>query len=209
MTGWSRRTSETTTRGGRSPALPRLKVYRTAIGFHDAYVAAPSQKAALAAWGVDKDLFARDAAEVVSDPELVAEPLATPGKVSRRSRGSLKEQLRELGRTAKLRAPSRAKALPEQGGAPAKAKPSTRPPPPPPRPSRAALARAEAALAADRAKAANERAALRAREQALATERRRLERAQQAREARLQVKRDSAREAYDSALAKWRERAGE
>jgi len=189
--------------------MPRLKVYRTAIGFHDAYVAAPSQKAALAAWGVDKDLFARDAAEVVSDPELVAEPLATPGKVIRRSRGSLKEQLRELGRTAKLRAPSRAKALPEQGGAPAKAKPSTRPPPPPPRPSRAALARAEAALAADRAKAANERAALRAREQALATERRRLERAQQAREARLQVKRDSAREAYDSALAKWRERAGE
>ena len=29
----------------------RLKVFRTSIGFHDAYVAAPSRKAALEAWG--------------------------------------------------------------------------------------------------------------------------------------------------------------
>lgn len=35
----------------------RLKVYRTPIGFHDTYVAAPSQKAALAAWGSGHDLF--------------------------------------------------------------------------------------------------------------------------------------------------------
>jgi hypothetical protein len=28
---------------------PKLKVYRMAVGFHDAYVAAPSQKAAAAA----------------------------------------------------------------------------------------------------------------------------------------------------------------
>jgi hypothetical protein len=41
----------------------KLKVYRTAAGFHDAYVAAPSQKAALAAWGSDHDLFARGGAE--------------------------------------------------------------------------------------------------------------------------------------------------
>ena len=33
--------------------MPKLKVYRTPIGFHDAYVAAPSQKAALDAWGSD------------------------------------------------------------------------------------------------------------------------------------------------------------
>ena len=29
----------------------KLNVYRTPIGFHDAYVAAPSQHAALLAWG--------------------------------------------------------------------------------------------------------------------------------------------------------------
>lgn len=33
------------------PRKQKLKVYRTPIGFHDAYVAAPSQKAALKAWG--------------------------------------------------------------------------------------------------------------------------------------------------------------
>ncbi len=31
----------------------KLKVFRTPAGFHDAYVAAPSRKAALAAWGAD------------------------------------------------------------------------------------------------------------------------------------------------------------
>jgi hypothetical protein len=30
--------------------MAKLKVFRTPIGFHDAYVAAPSKKAALAAW---------------------------------------------------------------------------------------------------------------------------------------------------------------
>ena len=69
--------------------MPRqLKVYRTPIGFHDAYVAAPSQKAALAAWGSDADLFARGVAEVVTDAALTKEPLAHPGEVVRRLRGS-------------------------------------------------------------------------------------------------------------------------
>lgn len=47
-----------------------LKVYRTPIGFHDAYVAAPSQKAALAAWGTKKNLFARGDAGIVTDAKL-------------------------------------------------------------------------------------------------------------------------------------------
>ena len=50
----------------------RLKVFRTAIGFHDAYVAAPSRKAALEAWGTDKDLFARGVARLLD----VLEPWA-------------------------------------------------------------------------------------------------------------------------------------
>eukprot|EP01035_Chromulina_nebulosa_P046785 gene46785-63390_t len=57
--------------------MPRqLKVFRTPIGFHDAYVAAPSRKAALQAWGSDADLFARGMAEIVTDPALTAGPLA-------------------------------------------------------------------------------------------------------------------------------------
>ena len=73
--------------------MPKLKVYRTPIGFHDAYVAAPSQKAALLAWGSDADLFARGIAELVTDEELIAAPLASPGKVIRKLRGTTDEQL--------------------------------------------------------------------------------------------------------------------
>ena len=40
------------------PAARKLQVFRTAIGFDDALVAAPSRKAALTAWGAEKDLFA-------------------------------------------------------------------------------------------------------------------------------------------------------
>jgi hypothetical protein len=69
----------------------KLQVYRTPIGFHDAYVAAPSQKAALAAWGSDADLFARGVADVVTDPELTREPLENPGEVIKRLRGSAEE----------------------------------------------------------------------------------------------------------------------
>ena len=61
--------------------MPRkLKVFRTSTGFHDAYVAAPSRKAALAAWGADADLFARGVAEQVTDPKLMAQPLERPGE---------------------------------------------------------------------------------------------------------------------------------
>src|SRR5688572_7597704 len=74
----------------------KLKVFRTPIGFHDAYVAAPSQKAAIEAWGSDRDLFARGEAELVSDPKLAAEPLANPGKVIKRLRGTAKEQIAAL-----------------------------------------------------------------------------------------------------------------
>ena len=74
----------------------KLKVYRTAIGFHDAYVAAPSKKAALEAWGTTKDLFARGAAELVDDPALTQEPLAHPNTVIKRARGSADEQIAAL-----------------------------------------------------------------------------------------------------------------
>src|SRR6187551_3798323 len=82
----------------------KLKVFRTPIGFHDAYVAAPSQKAALEAWGSDADLFARGIAERVEDPELTREPLEKPGEVIRRSRGTAEEQIASLPPAKKRRA---------------------------------------------------------------------------------------------------------
>ena len=73
--------------------MAKLKVYCTSIGFHDAYVAAPSQKAALEAWGSSADLFARKQAQAVDDPALMAEPMARPGEVIKRLRGSTEEHL--------------------------------------------------------------------------------------------------------------------
>ncbi len=106
----------------------KLKVFRTPIGFHDAYVAAPSQKAALEAWGADANLFARGVAEQVTDPALTKEPLARPGEVIRKLRGGLDDHLG---------------ALPADRPAPRK-----KAKPPRPRPSRSALDAAEAAIAA-------------------------------------------------------------
>lgn len=121
--------------------MPRaLKVFRTAAGFHDAYVAAPSRKAALAAWGADVDLFARGIAEQVTDPQLTAEPLKKPGEVVMLSRGGLADQLKALGPRRKKAAAAKPEKVTSK-----KAKP----------PSRARLDKAEAALdAAERRHAA-------------------------------------------------------
>ncbi|WP_448536846.1 hypothetical protein [Sphingobium yanoikuyae] len=74
----------------------RLKVFRTPIGFHDAYVPATSQKAALSAWGTDANLFARGAAERVTNEELSREPLENPGKIIKRLRGTAEEYMGSL-----------------------------------------------------------------------------------------------------------------
>lgn len=108
--------------------MPRaLKVYRTAIGFHDAYVAASSQKTALSAWGTDKDLFARGAAETVTDSALMKAPLAKPGEVIQVMRGSAADHVKALGKGA------RPKAKPPQTAQP---KPRDAKPKRPPKPSR-------------------------------------------------------------------------
>jgi len=76
--------------------MAKIKVFRTPIGFHDAYVAAPSQKAALEAWGADANLFARGVAEVVTDPKLTKAPLERPGEIIRVSRGTADEHAAAL-----------------------------------------------------------------------------------------------------------------
>jgi hypothetical protein len=74
--------------------MPRpLKVFRAHLGFYDTVVAAPSQKAALAAWGSKRDLFREGFAAVSNDTEA-AEALKNPGVVLRRAYGS-KDPFRE------------------------------------------------------------------------------------------------------------------
>jgi hypothetical protein len=57
----------------------KLKTYQTSLGFFDQAIAAPSMKAALAAWGADSNLFHQGAAEENTDPEVVAATMAKPG----------------------------------------------------------------------------------------------------------------------------------
>lgn len=179
--------------------MPRkLKVYRTAIGFHDAYVAAPSMKAALAAWGTDKNLFARGVAEEVTDPKLTAEPLARPGKVVRVLRGSAAEHVKALGKAAEPAPKAKTPA--------AETRPPKAPPPPkrPPKPSSDQVRFAEAALAGAETRARERLADLSAREKALAAERKRAERELAGEARRFAQRLERARADYDKALAAWR-----
>jgi hypothetical protein len=177
--------------------MPRLKVYRTAIGFHDAYVAAPSQKAALEAWGASNNLFAIGGAEVVTDPELTAEPLANPGTVIKRSRGSLRDHLSAAGQSAGQSAGKRAAgSKPRRGAAPAKA--------PRPRPDRKGLDEAEAALQAAQREAEAELAEMARREAELRRERERLEARHRRAIAKCEQQVERARTRYERALERWR-----
>lgn len=169
--------------------MARLKVFRTAIGFHDAYVAAPSRKAALEAWGAQNDLFAVGSAELVEDPKLTAEPLASPGKVIRRVRGSLEDHLSAAAKTGKRERP--------------KAEPAAQRTPKP-RPSRNAMSQAEAALENARHQAEAETAELDRREAALREERRAMEARQSRDLAKLEEKVARAREHYEEAMERWR-----
>ncbi|WP_118858252.1 hypothetical protein [Sphingomonas mesophila] len=70
--------------------MPKLKLFKTVIGFHDAFVAAPSRKAALAAWGASTDLFSAGLAEQVAD-DACPPAMAKPGAIVTTKRGSSKE----------------------------------------------------------------------------------------------------------------------
>lgn len=172
----------------------RLKVFRTPIGFHDAWVAAPSRKAALAAWGADRDLFARGVAEEVTDPAAMAAPLAQPGVVLRTSRGSVAEQLAALPATKKRTT----EATPATATAAARPRRA-------PRPDRAALDAAEAAVATADRRCRQVTEEFDAREAELARERRTAERA--ARDAARKEARalERAQADYARAMTAWEE----
>ena len=173
-------------------ASKKLKVYRTAAGFHDAYVAAPSQKAALEAWGSDHNLFARGVAEIVTDEKLTAEPLANPGKVIKRLRGTAEEQMA---------------ALPERKpAAKPKLKTSNAPAPPkprPPRPSRRELDANEEALLDMEARHQREAKAIVEQLAKLEQERRALDKRQEQEREKLEGARNKSKVIYDRAIAQW------
>lgn len=193
----------------------KLKVFVVPTGFSDAYVAAPSRKAALAAWGSEHDLFARGVAQEVTDAALMAEPLAHPGNVIKRSRGTSAEQIAALpARPAEAEAAEDVpapRAKTGRGGAkratpaPRKAEPK---PAPSPKPSSDALAAAEQALADVEDGYRDADAKLTARQHAFDRERRDLE-AKHDRESKdLTAALATERERYDTAMARWRKRRG-
>ena len=178
------------------PTRKKLKVFRTPIGFHDAYVAAPSMKAALEAWGSSTNLFSQGAAEVVTDPKLTKAPLARPGQVVRVPRGSEGEHFKALGKTKK-EAGSRIKSGMTKKGTGRGGKKRGR------RPSSAAVERAEAALAGTEARHREALDKLRAEAAAIDKKRREIERKQRGERERLTAELDEAREKFRSAMEEW------
>lgn len=165
----------------------QLKVFRTAIGFHDAYVAVPSQKAALQAWGSDSNLFGSGLAELVTDPALSKAPLAAPGEVIKVKRGTAREHLAALPEAKKKRIEKAAPA-PKQT-----------------RPRRTALDRAETALAAAEKQRAKDIEAVDQQIKNLQAKRRALADKHRTMIDRLQDKRDRQAEDYEAALQRWRD----
>ena len=173
----------------------KLKVFVTPIGFHDAYVAAPSQKAALEAWGADSNIFAAGIAEQVTDPKLMEEPLANPGKVIKKVRGSADEHFAELDRSASKK-PARAKS-----GEVVEIKPEAKPKP---KPKRDELDAAEEALEKAAKKQRKKLTELDGEIQALERKRCELQRTQETERDKLEATRDKARSSYERAMREWR-----
>lgn len=63
---------------------PRLKVFEWSDGFHRFTVAAPSRPKALAAWGIEQDIFASGLARETPEAEDAEAARARPGEVVER-----------------------------------------------------------------------------------------------------------------------------
>lgn len=184
--------------------MAKLKVFRTPIGFHDAYVAVPSQKAALAAWGAEADLFARGLAETVTDAELAREPLSKPGQVIRVRRGTDAEHFRALPTAARRPSPPKVGAERSPEKAEARERKTTKPAKTSrPRPSRAPVEQADAAIADAEAKYRKALKILEKQEQALRQERKRLTSDHEANVQRLSGARDDALRNYHKRIEAW------
>jgi hypothetical protein len=116
----------------------KLKVFQAQFGFHDSVVAAPSQTAALRAWGTRQNLFAEGRARITDDPQAVEAARTHPEIPLRRPVGSTDPF--ELEPTALPTIPDRPKSKV------VKTQPTPTPLPKRPPADRAALDGAEAAL---------------------------------------------------------------
>lgn len=161
----------------------RLKTYWAEIdGLHDWAVAAPNQKAALEALGVNQDLFAQGEAGVSDDAAAIEFATGHPGQAVRRNKGG--KGAYELaqgvgGWEAAL------EALPKTG----KSKP----------PSRLALDKAEAELEAARSHRETMLAMLAEEEQTLKARRKKLEAELDIRESEAQARVDKEAERFAAA----------
>ncbi|MDV3257836.1 MAG: hypothetical protein LOX97_08675 [Sphingomonas sp.] len=160
--------------------MPRLKVFCTTSGFYDSLVAAPSRKAALEAWGAKTDLFSMGAAGLVTDSKLAEKALKRPGEVIRFKRTGTGQ--REEAPPANRKRTSRAK-----------------------RPSRARLEAAELALAKLGEACSRETAAIERELEKLKDRRDKLEARRARKRKAAEQKVERAREAYETALARWDE----
>lgn len=174
-----------------------LKVFRTSAGFQDAYVAATSRKAALAAWGARSNLFASGIAEEVTDPEYGSAALAEPGKVIRAPRGTAAEHLAAAAKGKK------APGAPAQRPTPRTGKDETPAQKRKPRPSRAKLAKAEADIAKLENGLARKLSAIDARIDRLRNEREQLRKERDRALSLLEDRREREGKAYRAAMAQW------
>ncbi|MDQ2859226.1 MAG: hypothetical protein M3T55_00535 [Pseudomonadota bacterium] len=104
----------------------KLKVFQAQFGFYDTVVAAPSQVAALRAWGVNQNLFASGEAKVTTDEAAISAATAHPETPLRRAVGSSDPFALEP--TSLPKVPDAAKKTAIKPAAKAKPAPSARPP---------------------------------------------------------------------------------
>lgn len=88
---------------------PKLKTYVTDLGFFQLAVAAPSMKAALAAWGLTHNVFQQGLAKETKDAKIVAAAEAQPDTVLRRPVGTT-GAFREQAELPKVKAAKKPKA---------------------------------------------------------------------------------------------------
>ncbi len=120
----------------------KLKVFQAQFGFYDTVVAAPSQAAALRAWGTHQNLFAGGQARITDDPQAIEAALAHRETPLKRAVGSKEPFALEATSLPSVPDPPKKKAT-ERAAAKEQAKPE---PPPRPPADRSKLNAAEKAL---------------------------------------------------------------
>lgn len=163
------------------------KVFAARVGFFDTVVAAASQKAALEAWGAERNWFAEGLAAPTDEAKALQAATDSPGVVLRRPAGSDAAYARE----AAAAAPPGLAITNRKKGKTGKVAPATKPPP-----DRSRLDAAESALADFEREREHVRRDLRQRREALEAEAKAAEADLRARERTLAKALEKARAAY-------------